>query len=246
LAPCPRDSVVKNLGVILAAGAGSRLGELSKRHSKPMVPVAGRPLIDWVIERLQAGGVTSLVVVRHADDEALAQHLAARWPDAAIAVQTERLGIADALCRALPLLGDAPAYLACACDSLFAAEDIAAVIAAGGAGDAVVGVLDMGAAATGARSAVRLDGDRIVDIVEKPAPGTASSNLVAAPLYRLPRAVDRHLAGDAEQGRERYVSVALAAYLRTGGVVRAVPLRERLEVTTADDVDFLATRLRGG
>ena len=232
--------------VILAAGAGSRLGELGTRHSKAMVPVAGRPLIDWGIERLRAGGVESLIVVRHASDDALAVHLHERWPDARIAVQEARLGIADALSRALPLLGDVPAYLACACDSLFAAADIAAMIAAGAGGDAVVGVLDMGAAATAARSAVQVDGDRVVAIVEKPAPGTAASSLVAAPLYWLPRAMDHHLAADAAQGAERYVSVALAAYLRAGGAVRALRLRERLEVTTAGDVDALAARLRSG
>ncbi len=237
--------MVKNPGIILAAGAGSRLGELGARHSKAMVPVAGRPLIDWGIERLRAGGVGSLIVVRHASDDALAAHLHERWPDARIAVQEARLGIADALRLALPLLGDAPGYLACACDSLFAADDVAALIAAGAGGDAVVGVLAMGAAATAGRSAVQVEGDRIVAIVEKPAPGTVPSGLVAAPLYWLPRTVDRHLAADAAQGAERYVSVALAAYVRAGGVVRAVRVRERLEVTTAADVAAVAAVLGG-
>jgi dTDP-glucose pyrophosphorylase len=236
--------VVKIPAVILAAGAGSRLGALGQRYSKPMVPVADRPLIDWVIERLQAGGVEAVVVVRHVDDQSLETHLRTTWPKAAVAVQAQRLGIADALCRGLPLLGDVPAYLACACDSLFAAADIAALIAAGGAGDAVVGVLDLGGAATATRSAVRLAGDRVVDIVEKPAPGTAPSGLVAAPLYWLPRAVDPYLATAATQGGERYVSVALAAYARAGGTVRAVHLRERLEVTTAADVSAVAAALR--
>lgn len=235
-----------NAGVVLAAGAGSRLGALGQRHSKPMVPVAGRPLIDWCIERLQAGGVDDLVVVRHAGDAALDAHLRAAWPRAAIAVQQERRGIADALCQALPLLGDAPAYLACACDSLFAPADIAALIAAGADGSAAVGVLDMGAGATAGRSAVRLDGDRVVDIVEKPAPGTAPSELVAAPLYWLPRAVDAYMQVPAAQGGERYVSLALAAYARAGFPVRAVRVRERLEVTTAADVDALAARLARG
>jgi bifunctional UDP-N-acetylglucosamine pyrophosphorylase/glucosamine-1-phosphate N-acetyltransferase len=231
-------------GIILAAGAGSRLGALGRRHSKAMVPVAARPLIDWVIERLRAGGVGRLIVVRHVDDVALAAHLRDRWP-AAVAVQDERRGIADALCRALPLLGDAPAYLACACDSLFAAADVAALIAAGADGSAAVGVLELGEAATAARSAVRLEGDRVVDIVEKPAPGTAPSGLVAAPLYWLPRSVDSYLAATAAQGGERYVSVALAAFARAGGGVRAVRLRERLEVTTAADVDAVAAALGG-
>ena len=66
---------------------------------------------------------------------------------------------------------------------------------------------------------------------------------MAAPLYWLPRAVDAYLASAAAQGDERYVSVALAAFARAGGVVRAVRLRERLEVTTASDVDAVAAVL---
>lgn len=238
--------MVKPAAVILAAGAGSRLGALGRRWSKPMLPVAGRPLIDWGIERLLAGGIAELIVVRHAGDAMLAAHLSASWPDAAVAVQDERRGIADALCLALPLLGDAPAYLACACDSLFLPGDVAALIAAGAGGGAAVGVLDMGAGATAARSAVRLDGDRVTDIVEKPPPGTVPSALVAAPLYWLPRAVDPYLRAPAAAGGERYVSLALAAYARAGGTVRAVRLRERLEVTTAADADALAARLARG
>jgi len=230
-------------GVILAAGAGSRLGALGRRHSKPMLPVGGRPLIAWVIERLHAAGVGSLIVVRHADDAALETYIHDTMPDALLAVQHERLGIADALCRALPLLRGAPAYLACACDSLFLADDIAALIAAADGGSAAVGVLDMGLKATAARSAVRLVGDRVCEIMEKPMAGSAPSGLVAAPLYALPRGVDVFLHDTPALGGERYISTALSAYARAGGVVRAVRLRERLEVTTAADAAALAARV---
>ena len=236
-------SPVRVPGVILAAGAGSRLGRLGQRHSKPMVPVAGRPLIAWVIERLRAGGVGPVIVVRHAGDAPLAAYVRAAVPDAQLAVQRERLGIADALCQALPLLGGAPTYLACACDSLFLPDDIAALIAAGADGSAAVGVLDMGPAATRARSAVRSQGDLVVEIIEKPAPGSVNTGLVAAPLYALPRTVDSFLRAPDTRGSERYISAALSAYARAGNVVRAVRLHERLEVTTAADVAALARRL---
>jgi UDP-N-acetylglucosamine diphosphorylase / glucose-1-phosphate thymidylyltransferase / UDP-N-acetylgalactosamine diphosphorylase / glucosamine-1-phosphate N-acetyltransferase / galactosamine-1-phosphate N-acetyltransferase len=231
-------------GVILAGGAGSRLGKLGRRYSKPMVPVAGRPLIAWVIERLRTGGVGRLIVVRHAGDTPLAAYVRAAVPDAQLAVQHERFGIADALCRALPLLGGAPAYLACACDSLFRPDDVAALVAAVADGNAAVGVIDMGRAATSSRSAVRLQGDCVVEIIEKPAPGSAPSGVVAVPLYALPRTVDDFLRAAAARGGERYISAALSAYVQAGGLVRAVRLRERLEVTTAADAAALARRLR--
>jgi len=225
--------------VIAAAGAGTRLGALGQRHSKAMVPIAGRPLIDWVIRRLRAALVERAIVVAHAQDRALIEFLRATHPDASIALQDERRGIADAVCRALPQLGADTAYLACACDSLIAAEDIAAVAARGVRTPhaAVIGVLAMDPGASAARSAVRLDGERVVEIVEKPPPGSAASDLVGAPLYWLPRALDRYLDATPARGGERYVSSALADYIAGGGVVLAVRLRGRIEVTTADDVE---------
>ncbi|MEO8602358.1 MAG: NTP transferase domain-containing protein [bacterium] len=233
-----------HVGVILAAGAGSRLGELGKRQSKAMLRLAGRPLIAHVIERLQAAGIAHLVVVRHVDDAALAAFLAGAQPSAIVGVQHERRGIADALAVAVPLLGDAPAYLACACDSLFDPTDIAAVIEAGRDGAAVVGVLAMGAAATATRSAVLVDGDRVTALIEKPPPGSVATDLVAAPLYWLPRQLDRYLGAAAQSGAERYVTTALAAHLAAGGVVRAVHLHDRIEVTTADDAVAAEQALR--
>lgn len=228
--------------VILAAGAGSRLGELGRRYSKAMLPLAERPLIAHVIERLRAAGVGRVIVVRHADDDALAAYLVDC--DIAGAVQHERRGIADALACALPLLGTDPAYLACACDSLFTPADIAAVIAAGGEGAAAIGVLQTDADATASRSAVVVDGDRVTALIEKPPPGTAPSNLVGAPLYWLPRSVDAQLGAAATgAGGERYVTTALAAHLAAGGTVRAVRLGGRIEITTADDLAAAARAL---
>ena len=212
-----------------------------------MVPVAGRPLIDWVIERLRAGGAESLIVVRHASDDALAAHLRERWPDARIAVQDaaarHRRRAAPGAAAARRRAGAISPVRATACSP----PPTSRADRRGRPSRRRRGRRARhGRGGDRGRSAVQVDGDRVVAIVEKPAPGTAASSLVATPLYWLPRAVDRHLAADAAQGAERYVSVALAAYLRAGGVVRALRLRERLEVTTAADVEAVAARLRSG
>jgi glucose-1-phosphate thymidylyltransferase len=224
--------------VILAAGAGARLGALGQRHSKAMVPIARRPLIDWVIARLRAARVERLIAVGHGGDAALASWLRDRHPEVTLAVQPERRGIADAVGCALPLLGDVDGYLACACDSLFTPPDIAAVIAAGRARPAVavVGILDMGPAATSSRSAVALDGARVTAIVEKPAAGHVLSGVVAAPLYWLTRAFDALLPATRIRDGERHVSSALQDFIDGGGTVLAVPLSGRIEITTAEDV----------
>jgi len=235
----------RSTAVILAAGAGSRLGALGRRHSKPTVPLAGRPLIDWVIGYLRAAGVGHIIVVGHPADARLAAVLRDSHPQITLVHQPERRGIADALCHALPLVADQSAYLACACDSLFKPADIARLIASGQAQTdaAVIGVLEMGVAATASRSAVRLDGNRVVEILEKPAPGSVASGLVALPLYWLPRCVAPHLEAVPPLRGEHYVSRALNTFAQSGGQVRAVTISERVEITTAADVAAAAVWL---
>ena len=49
--------------VILAAGKGTRMGELTKNTPKPMIPISGKPLVEHVIRRMMAAGVTDFVLV---------------------------------------------------------------------------------------------------------------------------------------------------------------------------------------
>jgi dTDP-glucose pyrophosphorylase len=51
------------LGVILAAGKGTRLMPFSARHPKPLLPVLDRPLIEHQLEALRAIGVRRVIVV---------------------------------------------------------------------------------------------------------------------------------------------------------------------------------------
>lgn len=50
--------------VIMAGGKGTRLAELTKDEiPKPMVPVAGKPLLLWQVERLKENGITDIIMV---------------------------------------------------------------------------------------------------------------------------------------------------------------------------------------
>lgn len=98
--------------MLLAAGRGERLRPLTDHLPKPLVEVAGRPLVEHVIERLAHAGIRDLVI-NHAW---LGEQLVSCLGDGsrlgvAIAWSAEPAGaleVGGGIRRALPLLGDAP------------------------------------------------------------------------------------------------------------------------------------------
>ncbi|MBX9683232.1 MAG: nucleotidyltransferase family protein [Hyphomicrobium sp.] len=79
---------------VLGAGLGSRMRPLTEHIPKPMVSLAGRALIDHVLDRLAAAGVTHAVVNVHYLADALIKHLAARTTPQ-ITISDERDGLLD-------------------------------------------------------------------------------------------------------------------------------------------------------
>ena len=68
-------------GGILAAGAGSRLRDAGWTVPKPMVPVAGAPLIEGVIRNFTAAGIRSLAIILNEQERDCADWVRARFPD---------------------------------------------------------------------------------------------------------------------------------------------------------------------
>lgn len=98
--------------MVLAAGYGTRLKPLTDALPKPLVPVAGRPMIDYALEKLQAYGVREIVInVSHLKDQ-LVTHLAARRNLAiTISEEAEPLETGGGLKKAQLLLGDEPVFV---------------------------------------------------------------------------------------------------------------------------------------
>ena len=97
--------------MILAAGRGERMRPLTDHTPKPLLPVGGKPLIVWHIERLVAAGITELVI-NHAHlgaqiEQALGDGkkfgATIQYSDEGTALET-----AGGIAYALHLLGDAP------------------------------------------------------------------------------------------------------------------------------------------
>ncbi|NVN88437.1 MAG: nucleotidyltransferase family protein [Rhodopseudomonas sp.] len=98
--------------MVLAAGLGVRMRPLTDHMPKPLVPVAGRPLLDHVLDRLAEAGVAEAVVNVHYLPDQIIDHVASRTHPRVI-ISDERdcvLGTGGAVVKALPLLGDAPFF----------------------------------------------------------------------------------------------------------------------------------------
>ena len=98
--------------MVLAAGLGLRMRPLTDRMPKPLVPVAGQPLLDHVLDKLGDAGVTEAVVNVHYLGDQIIQHVASRKRPRVI-ISDERnhvLGTGGGVVKALPQLGDAPFF----------------------------------------------------------------------------------------------------------------------------------------
>lgn len=94
--------------VVLAAGEGRRLRPLTKYLPKPMLPVANRPVIDYVLESLVANGIERVVIVVGYRSDRIQTHLTAAHPETDIEFvqQPSQLGSGHALLQAKDAVGD--------------------------------------------------------------------------------------------------------------------------------------------
>jgi mannose-1-phosphate guanylyltransferase len=60
--------------MILAAGEGSRMAPLTSTCPKPMLPVAGKPGLEWIVAWLRINGVTDVMINLHHLPEAVLTH----------------------------------------------------------------------------------------------------------------------------------------------------------------------------
>jgi MurNAc alpha-1-phosphate uridylyltransferase len=111
--------------MVLAAGLGTRMRPLTDERPKALVEVAGKALIDHVLDRLRDAGVTRAVVNVHHFADMVEAHLAHRR-DLQILISDERAGLLDSgggIQHARPMLGEAPIWVA-NIDSLWLDEGI--------------------------------------------------------------------------------------------------------------------------
>ncbi|SHE22882.1 N-acetylmuramate alpha-1-phosphate uridylyltransferase MurU [methanotrophic endosymbiont of Bathymodiolus puteoserpentis (Logatchev)] len=98
--------------MILAAGRGERMRPLTDHTPKPLLKVAGKPLIEYTIEALVSAGVTEIIInLAHLGDQLKTYLGDGSQYQAHIQYSEEGetgLETAGGIKNALPLLGDSP------------------------------------------------------------------------------------------------------------------------------------------
>lgn len=94
--------------MLFAAGFGTRMGALTKDIPKPLIPVAGKPLIDHALRLANAVDPARIVANLHYRSDQLAAHLTPQ--NVLLSHEAEILETGGGLRAALPLLGNDPVY----------------------------------------------------------------------------------------------------------------------------------------
>ncbi len=205
---------------ILAGGLATRLGDIAADTPKPVLQVAGRPFIAWLMREMLRFGVDDFVI--------LTGHLPQAVEDAVLTAadglprrvrvrfseEPQRAGTGGALFHAAPLLDER--FLMCNGDSLFDCN-IAALLAdvAASPDDALARMIVREIPDASRYGTVELDGDRVTAFRERPDPQAAGQpGTINAGIYALDRRVVGHLTANCSLERDLLAPMAAAGQLR--------------------------------
>ena len=210
-----------NKAMLLAAGRGTRMGELTEELPKPMLPLNGRPMIEHIVRRLQEAGLREILIVVGYRRELIEDHFRAGFPGVYFAVQEVVEGTASAVRLGRDFVGHDP-FLLTFGDIICDASNysgIAAELERDGAA-AAIGVKYAEDPWQGA--AVYADADGAVGkMIEKPTRGTSSTHWNSAGLYAFRPDIFEEIARAPKSARGEYeITTAIEQLIERGRTVR--------------------------
>lgn len=200
--------------VVLVGGFGTRLRPLTASVPKPMLEVGHQPIIERLIRNLARGGVTEVVLALGFKPEPFVE----AFPDGTCAgvtlryaVEPEPLDTAGAIRFAAEAAGIDDTFVVANGDVL-TDLDVGALVAHHRSRGAEATIALIGVPDPSAFGVVALDAEgRVERFVEKPAPGTAPSNLINAGTYVLEPSVLGRIAPGRKVSIERETFPAVVA-----------------------------------
>jgi mannose-1-phosphate guanylyltransferase len=180
--------------VVLVGGFGTRLRPLTYTTPKPLLPIGRVPMLTRIVRQLAAGGVDEVVLALGFRTEAFATEYPGDLCDGVrlvCATEPEPFDTAGAIAFAARYAGIDEPFVVFNGD-IVSDIDVAAMVAAHRRHGKAATVALTRVADPSAYGVADLDGERIAAFVEKPAPGTAPSDLINAGIYVLePSVLDR-------------------------------------------------------
>jgi len=176
---------VTTKGVVLAAGEGKRMKPVSEIVPKEMIPILGKPFLYYVLRKLAQAKIRSVVIVTSDWKLPQIQSLDASRLGLRVeyVVQKEPLGPAQALFEASACV-DTEHMIVYYGDNLAEGNvplELLHAVRRNRRADAVVSLREV--QDTSRYGIARLDGSRVVEIVEKPAEGREPSRFAAMGIY---------------------------------------------------------------
>ena len=215
-----------NKAVLLAAGRGTRMRELTQELPKPMLPVRGKPVLQHIMEGVRDAGVQDILVVVGWQADVVSKFfgdgskLGVRLEYATQVVQD---GTGKVVELAREFVGAEPFLLSYG-DILIAPENYPRICAALAGAEAVVSVKHNEDVTQGGAVFVN-EQFELVDLREKPKPGEPTSPWYNAGIYAFRPSIFDYIARLERSPRGEYeLTDAIRALALAGNKVRALEL----------------------
>lgn len=192
--------------VVLAAGEGVRVRPLTRSRPKAMIPVANRPIIEYVINALLKNGIRDIIVVVGYRKEQVTRFLNTLEVPVQVVYQEKQLGTAHALqCAEAKIRGD---FLVLPGDNFIDPGSIARIMAIPNA------ILVKEHPSPSNFGVVCLKNGLVTEIIEKPE--HSPSFMVSTGIYCLKKSFFSHIRGND-------ITDAIQEMIGAGEQIRAIP-----------------------
>jgi len=209
-------------GVVLAAGAGTRMWPLAITKPKHLLPIAGRPIISFTLKALASAGINELLMVVGFKGEQI-QSALGDGSEYGFTIEYLRqpkwTGTASAIDVAREAVGDEP-FLALYGDLLVTQSCIDSVLEKARDNSKVMGIVHVGNPSE--YGVVEIEGDHVTRIREKPVAKVGREAWINSGIYVLDADIFRSIRSTPPSKRREYeLTTSLQRIINEGQQVKA-------------------------